>query len=103
MEIRLVRLVDGEQFFCQVKEDTPNKIIVIKPVVLIEVQDEKTKEIKFAFAPWQPAGMINEDTIPFNPSAIAFIAHTSGGLENAYRQRFGDGLILPPSEKKLVV
>ena len=89
MTISIVKLATDEDLICDVKETTPEHIVVKNPVVIMIQQTERG--VGVALAPFMPY-VTGDITIP--RTAIVATGLPEEQLEQEYTTRFGSGIIL---------
>lgn len=92
MNIKLFRLITGEDIITEVKENlypSETQVILEKPVQIVLQKDGE--QMSVAFVPYMP--MINGDVI-VNKNAIVSEGNPDPELVSEYNRRFGSGIVL---------
>ena len=91
MEIRIVKLVRGEQFVASVEYDAEKKEYRAKTPVVFQATPEG-----IVARPWLVYD--NDEDITLKAEHVLCTARPESNLEAGYREKFGSGLVVPSQE-----
>ena len=94
MNVKIIKMVTGEDLITEIKETTDDSYIVKNPCVLIP-----TKE-GYGIAPW---AFMSKDTatgISLAKDKVVFVASPHDDFSNQYNDAFGSGVVAP--KKKII-
>ena len=94
MSIKLLRLKSGEDIVADidVNDDT---ITIENPAVIVPMGDPRGGNVQMGFGPWAP---FSEDKqLEISKDWVVFITEPSTDIVNNYRQAFGSGIVVPPT------
>ncbi len=94
MNIKLVKLVTGEEILCEL-ENKDNGIVMKNPIAMMTVPGEDG-QIGLGLAPWLPASKTRE--MPIKNEHIICIVEPSKDLHDHYNTTFGSGIVVPPDK-----
>lgn len=96
INVKLFRIVTGEEVIAELVSEEENKVTVKNGLVVIPTGQN------VGFAPW--ASVIDRDNpeITVSRNHIVYIAEVEPGVKKKYNEIFGSRLITP-DEKKLVL
>jgi hypothetical protein len=99
-EIKIVRLISGEEIIGEVTEYLSNdipKILIDKPALIV-LQRPTTAEdrVGIALFNWLPYSTVEKEGVLVDRSNVVFMVTPEEGLTRSYRERFTlKGLVLP--------
>ena len=89
MNIKLVKLVTGEEIICEYEEEE-NKVILENPVMMEVVPTEEGLSVAMTF-PWM---MISDkETFELNKNHVLCDVNPPEKLANQYNAQFGSGIV----------
>lgn len=96
IDVRLFRIVTGEEVVAEVVSETDTTITVQNGLVVLPTNNG------VGFAPW--ATVINKDKpeITMSRNHIVYIAEVQEDVANKYNEMFGSKLVMPESKKLIV-
>ena len=90
MNIKIVKLITGEEVICEYKEEE-NIIILENPIIIATVPSEEGIIIAMTF-PWMLVS--DESTFKLNKNHILCSVNPSEELSNQYSSQFGSGIVI---------
>lgn len=96
IDVRLFRIVTGEEVVAEVVSETDTTITVQNGLVVLPTNNG------VGFAPW--ATVINKDKpeITMSRNHIVYVAEVQEDVANKYNEMFGSKLVMPESKKLIV-
>jgi hypothetical protein len=103
-EIKIVRLISGEELIGEVTEYTSNdvqKVLIEKPaLVVLQRPTTAQDQVGIALYNWLPYTTAEKEGVVVEKNNVVFIVTPEEGLTRSYRERFSlKGLVLPGSGK----
>jgi hypothetical protein len=93
-EIKVVKLVSGEELVVEITEETKDSVTFKNPLLAI-LQRTKTGEGALGFMPWMHAA---NGPFAVNKNNIVCVAEVAEEVKNGYNQIFGAGIVVPPKD-----
>jgi hypothetical protein len=94
MNVKIIKMVTGEDLITEVKKTTNDSYIIKNPCVLIP-----TKE-GYGIAPWAFMCKDAETGLELSKDKVVFIASPHDDFANQYNSAFGSGVVAP--KKKII-
>lgn len=92
-EIKVLKLVSGEELVVEVTEQTENNISFKNPVAAVLQRSQQTGGAALGFMPWMHAA---DGPFTVGRDKIVCIAKVGEEVKNGYNQIFGAGIVVPP-------
>jgi hypothetical protein len=89
MDVKIVRLMNGEEIIAKVKIEK-SKITIKNPAVIVPMGEQQ-----LGMVPWLPHSEDKEIVIDLDKVVFTFNPLTD--LANQYSTNFGSGLVVPPT------
>ena len=96
MEVKLLRIVTGEEVVAEVVEQNAATVTVKNGLVVIPAQNQ------IGFAPWAMAIDKDNPELTISRTHIVYVAEVDPSIKDKYDQVYGAGL-LKPEPKKLIL
>ena len=96
MNVKLIRVLSGEDVVADLVNEGTDTITIINPIVAIPSGNGT-----MGFAPWSPILKERGTELEIPRSYIVYIAETQDGIVDQYKQMFS--LIQTPDKKKIIV
>lgn len=93
MDIRLARLINGQEVIGEFVEENPMTLTLRNIAVIVPNMDESTKRIEIRMAPFSLFTESNE--LGLDKGAIIFVAKPVQDIVNQYNTIFGSGIVVP--------
>jgi hypothetical protein len=96
MNVKILKLVTGEEIIGEVEYDTGDTI-TLKNILAIMLQPTRDGMLSFGFIPW---GSLVDGSIMLGHESIVYSGIPTQDVQNNYAEKFG-GIVTPP--KQLIV
>ena len=96
MEVKLLRIVTGEEVIAEVVEQNAAAVTVRNGLVVIPAQNS------IGFAPWAMAIDKDNPELVISRSHVVYMAEVDPSIKDKYDQVYGTGLV-KPEPKKLIL
>ena len=96
IDVKLLRIVTGEEVIAEVLEETGDTITIQNGLVVLPTNNG------VGFAPWATVISKENPEITVNLKHIVYVAEVQEDVVNKYNQMFGNKLQLPNSKKLIV-
>lgn len=94
MNIKLVRLISGEDIVCELKQEVDH-VVITNPLMLYMQPGQQSQQPKVGLVPWMHYSSDKDFVIGM--SKIVVISEPVEELSRQYDSIYGAGLILPKS------
>lgn len=91
LNIRLLKLINGEEILGKVVDETDTQIVVDKPVIIM-LAPGQNGNISVQMGHYCPH---TEEKIAFNKQHVVFNVEPKTDLLNGYNSAFGSGIVVP--------
>lgn len=95
MNVKLIRVVTGEEIVAEVLSETDDTITVQNALVVLPTGQS------VGFAPWATVISKDDPEITMSQKHIIYVAEVQDGVASKYKEMFGN--IITPAEKKLIL
>tara|TARA_B100002019_G_scaffold159636_1_gene137614 strand:+ start:11 stop:298 length:288 start_codon:yes stop_codon:yes gene_type:complete len=95
MNVKLIRVVTGEEIVAEVVSETDDTITVKNGLVVLPTGQS------IGFAPWATVISKEEPEITMNLKHVIYVAEVQDSVSQKYKEMFGN--IITPQEKKLIL
>jgi len=95
MNVKLIRIVTGEEVVAEVVSETDDTITVKNGLVVLPTGQS------IGFAPWATVISKEEPEITMNLKHVIYVAEVQDSVSQKYKEMFGN--IITPQEKKLIL
>ena len=95
--VKLIRIVTGEEIVADLIEETENTITIKNALVVFPNQQ------KVGFAPWCTVLDQERPEITIKHSHVVYVAEVDENVTKKYNQVFGGVGIVTPEEKKIII
>ena len=95
MNVKLIRVVTGEEVIAEVLSETDDTITVKNGLVVLPSAQS------FGFAPWATVISKEEPEITMSRKHVVYVAEVQDSVSKKYKEMFGN--IITPDEKKLIL
>jgi len=95
MNVKLIRIVTGEEIVAEVVSETDDTITVKNGLVVLPTGQS------IGFAPWATVISKEEPEITMNLKHVIYVAEVQDSVSQKYKEMFGN--IITPQEKKLIL
>lgn len=95
MNVKLIRVVTGEEIVAEVVSETDDTITVKNGLVVLPTGQS------IGFAPWATVISKDEPEITMNLKHVIYVAEVQDSVSQKYKEMFGN--IITPQEKKLIL
>ena len=95
MNVKLIRVVTGEEIVAEVVSETDDTITVKNGLVVLPTGQS------VGFAPWATVISKEEPEITMNLKHVIYVAEVQDSVSQKYKEMFGN--IITPQEKKLIL
>lgn len=95
MNVKLIRIVTGEEVVAEVVSETDDTITVKNGLVVLPTGQS------IGFAPWATVISKDEPEITMNLKHVIYVAEVQDSVSQKYKEMFGN--IITPQEKKLIL
>ena len=95
MNVKLIRVVTGEEIVAEVVSETDDTITVQNALVVLPTNNG------VGFAPWATVVSKDEPEITVSRNHLVYIAEVQEDVASKYKEMFGN--IITPAEKKLIL
>ena len=96
MNVKLIRVVTGEEVIAEVLSETDDTITVQNGLVVLPSAQG------VGFAPWATVISKDEPEITMKKAFVVYIAAVQEDVANKYNEMFGSKVIVPESKKLIV-
>ena len=96
MNVKLIRVVTGEEIVAEVVSETDDTITVQNALVVLPTNNG------VGFAPWATVISKDEPEITVKKTFIVYVAAVQEDVANKYNEMFGSKVIVPESKKLIV-
>jgi hypothetical protein len=91
MNVKLIRMVSGEEVLAQILEEGDSGLVVKNPAIILPAGQGR-----LALVPWLPYA--ETEGMYLASKVYSFMVVPKTDLLNEYNSMFGSGLVLPPKE-----
>ena len=95
MNVKLIRVVTGEEIVAEVVSETDDTITVQNALVVLPTNTG------VGFAPWATVVSKDEPEITVSRNHLVYVAEVQEDVASKYKEMFGN--IITPAEKKLIL
>jgi len=95
MNVKLIRVVTGEEIVAEVVSETDNTVTVQNALVVLPTNSG------VGFAPWATVVSKDEPEITVSRNHLVYVAEVQEDVSSKYKEMFGN--IITPAEKKLIL
>jgi|TARA_B100000530_G_scaffold329661_1_gene271942 hypothetical protein len=95
MNVKLIRVVTGEEVIAEVLSETDDTITVKNGLVVLPSAQS------VGFAPWATVISKEEPEITMSRKHVVYVAEVQDSVSKKYKEMFGN--IITPDEKKLIL
>jgi len=95
MNVKLIRVVTGEEIVAEVVSETDNTVTVQNALVILPTNNG------VGFAPWATVVSKDEPEITVSRNHLVYVAEVQEDVASKYKEMFGN--IITPAEKKLIL
>jgi hypothetical protein len=95
MNVKLIRVVTGEEIVAEVVSETDDTITVQNALVVLPTNSG------VGFAPWATVVSKDEPEITVSRNHLVYVAEVQEDVSSKYKEMFGN--IITPAEKKLIL
>ena len=95
MNVKLIRVVTGEEIVAEVVSETDDTITVQNALVVLPTNNG------VGFAPWATVVSKDEPEITVSRNHLVYVAEVQEDVASKYKEMFGN--IITPAEKKLIL
>ena len=95
MNVKLIRVVTGEEIVAEVVSETDDTITVQNALVVLPTNSG------VGFAPWATVVSKDEPEITVSRNHLVYVAEVQDDVSSKYKEMFGN--IITPAEKKLIL
>ena len=95
MNVKLIRIVTGEEVVAEVVSETDDTITVKNGLVVLPTGQS------IGFAPWATVISKEEPEITMSRKHVIYVAEVQDSVSKKYKEMFGN--IITPDEKKLIL
>jgi hypothetical protein len=95
MNVKLIRVVTGEEIVAEVVSETDDTITVQNALVVLPTNNG------VGFAPWATVVSKDDPEITVSRNHLVYIAEVQEDVSSKYKEMFGN--IITPAEKKLIL
>jgi hypothetical protein len=95
MNVKLIRVVTGEEVVAEVVSETDDTITVQNALVVLPTNNG------VGFAPWATVISKDEPEIIVSRNHLVYVAEVQDDVASKYKEMFGN--IITPAEKKLIL
>ncbi len=98
-EIKIVRLISGEELIGEVTEISLNELLIEKPALVVLQRPTTAQDrVGIALYNWLPYTDVEKEGVIVERNNVVFIVTPEEGLTRSYKERFSlKGLVLPGS------
>ena len=97
-EIKLIRIVTGEEVVAEVVETTESTVTVKNPLVVLPQSGGGV-----GFAPWATVIDIEKPEVVLKNEHIVYLVDVQPQVSDKYNEIFGETKLVTPPEKKLIL
>jgi len=95
MNVKLIRVVTGEEIVAEVVSETDDTITVQNGLVVLPTNNG------VGFAPWATVISKDDPEITVSRNHLVYVAEVQDDVASKYKEMFGN--IITPAEKKLIL
>ena len=95
MNVKLIRVVTGEEIVAEVVSETDDTITVQNGLVVLPTNNG------VGFAPWATVVSKDDPEITVSRNHLVYVAEVQEDVSSKYKEMFGN--IITPAEKKLIL
>ena len=95
MNVKLIRVVTGEEIVAEVVSETDDTITVQNALVVLPTNNG------VGFAPWATVVSKDDHEITVSRNHLVYVAEVQEDVASKYKEMFGN--IITPAEKKLIL
>jgi hypothetical protein len=95
MNVKLIRVVTGEEIVAEVVSETDGTITVQNALVVLPTNNG------VGFAPWATVVSKDDPEITVSRNHLVYVAEVQEDVSSKYKEMFGN--IITPAEKKLIL
>lgn len=95
MNVKLIRVVTGEEIVAEVVSETDDTITVQNALVVLPTGQS------VGFAPWATVVSKDDPEITVSRNHLVYVAEVQEDVSSKYKEMFGN--IITPAEKKLIL
>lgn len=95
MNVKLIRVVTGEEIVAEVVSETDDTLTVQNALVVLPTNNG------VGFAPWATVVSKDEPEITVSRNHLVYVAEVQEDVASKYKEMFGN--IITPAEKKLIL
>jgi hypothetical protein len=96
--IKVIKLISGEEVIADIDENIDGLVILKKPLQIMLIPNQNN-QFGIGLAPFCPYA--KDEVVPIRAGAIVTIFEPDTGMKNEYNVRYGSGLVVP--ESKIIV
>ena len=96
IDVKLIRIVTGEEIIAEVLSETDDTITVQNGLVVLPSAQG------VGFAPWATVISKDEQEITMSKKHVVYVVATQEDVANKYNEMFGSKVIVPESKKLIV-
>ena len=94
-EVKVVKLVTGEELVVEITEENKSSITFKNPAASVLQRSQQTGGAALGFMPWMHAA---NGPFVIEKSKIICVAEVAEEVKNGYNQIFGAGIVVPPKQ-----
>jgi hypothetical protein len=92
-----LKLISGEELICMVESEETDSFVVSKPMTIVPAPDG------MALVPFCVLIDTKVISVRIPKSAVLIVGQPIEDVAQAYNAKFGDGIVTPPQDSKLVL
>ena len=96
IDVKLIRIITGEEIVAEVLSETDNTITVQNGLVVLPTAQS------VGFAPWATVISKENPEITVQKTHIVYVAEVQEDVAKKYNEMFGSKLVMPESKKLIV-
>jgi hypothetical protein len=96
MNIKLIRLISGEDIVCEFKHNDDNTVLITNPLMLYMQPSKQSDQPKVGLVPWMHYSGDKEFVI--DSTKVVVVCEPVEELSRQYDSIYGSGLIVPSSK-----
>jgi len=98
LNIKLIKMINGEEIIAKVKSENDTHIHVDKPAIVMMAPGQNGN-MSVQMGPYCP---YTDNHLEIGKHTIVYVAEPNNELLNGYNKAFGSGLVVPPSPSQLL-
>lgn len=99
MNIKLIKLVTGEEVICEYKEGNRH-VVLENPMVIMAMNTDDG--VSIGMAPWMPAAKDRKFKVS-QTQHIVTVVDPATELGNQYNEHFGTGIVVPDKTEQSII